>query len=141
MFSVINVLCLERNVRKCLNFFVHLQLLPAAIKFVGTKGGEQDVIVEEIVGLLSTLEKELKDKKFFGGESIGLIDIAGSLIALWLDVIQEAVGVEIFTKEKHPKLYKWSKEFLDCSIIKETLPPRADLLAFWRGRLQPSATS
>ncbi|KAL8094232.1 putative glutathione S-transferase [Apium graveolens] len=118
--------------------FMDDKLLPAAIKFV--KSREQDVI-EEIVELLSLLEKELKGKKFFGGESIGLVDIACCIVALWLDVIQEAVGVEMFTKEKHPKLYKWSEEYMNCSIIKETLPPRADLLAFWQSRLQPSATS
>lgn len=121
---------------QCLNSFLFLQLLPAAIKFV--KSREQDVI-QEIVDLLSLLEKELKDKKFFGGESIGLVDIAGCIIALWLDVIQEVAGVEIFTKEKHPKLFKWSEEYMSCSIIKETLPPRADLLAFWQSRVQSSA--
>lgn len=114
--------------------------MPVAIKFVKSKGAEQDV-VKENVELLSILENELKDKKFFGGDSIGLVDIAASTIALWLDVIQEAVGVEIITKERHPKLFKWSKDYMNCSIIKETLPPRADLLAFWQSRLQPSATS
>ncbi|KAK1354645.1 Glutathione transferase [Heracleum sosnowskyi] len=130
---------LERATSRFWAKFIDDKLLPAAVKFVGSKGGEQDV--EEIVELLSKLENELKDKKFFGGESIGLVDIVGSIIALWIDVIQEAVGVEIFTKEKHPKLFKWSEDFMDCSIIKETLPPRADLLAFWQSRLQPSATS
>lgn len=103
------------------------QILDALTKVYKSKGEEQDAI-EETVELLSILENELKDKKFFGGESIGLLDIVANLIALWLDVVQEGVGKEIFTKKTHPKLYKWSEEYMNCSIIKETLPPRADLL-------------
>ncbi|KAK1354649.1 Glutathione transferase [Heracleum sosnowskyi] len=108
--------------------FLDNKLFVAVIKFFKSKGKEQDAI-EEIGELLSILENELGDKKFFAGESIGLVDIAANIVALWLGVIEEGFGKELFTKETHPKLYKWSEEYLDCSIIKETLPPKADLLA------------
>lgn len=108
-------------------FFKFFQLIPAAMKFIKSKGKEQEVI-DEICELLSKLENELGDKKFFAGESIGLVDIAANIVALWLDVIQEAVGTKIFTKEAYPKLFKWIDEYMNCSVIKETLPLKADLL-------------
>ena len=106
------------------------QVLDALTKIYRSKGEDQDA-TEELGELLSILENELKDQKFFGGESIGLVDIVADLIALWLDVIQEGLGIEIFTQQTHPKLFKWSEEYMNCSIIKETLPPRADLLAHY----------
>ncbi|KAK1390668.1 Glutathione transferase [Heracleum sosnowskyi] len=117
----------ERAISRFWANFIDTKILDALTKIYISKGEEQDAVVE-IGELLSTLENELKDKKFFGGESIGLVDIAANLIALWLDVVQKGVGKEIFTKQTHPKLFKWSEEYMNCSIIKETLPARADLL-------------
>lgn len=120
MFNIIDA----QNLRVSIIF----QLLVAAMKFFRSKGEDQDAI-EEIGELLSKLQNELGDKKFFGGESIGLVDIMANVVALWLGVVEEGIGKELFTKETHPKLYNWSVEYMKCSIIKETLPSRADLLA------------
>ncbi|KAL8094231.1 putative glutathione S-transferase [Apium graveolens] len=120
----------ERAISRFWANFIDNKLLVAAMKVFRSKGKEQDAI-EETVELLSILENELGDKKFFGGESIGLVDIVADIVALWLDVIQEGLGKELFTKVTHPKLYNWREEFMNCSIIKETLPPKADLLAYF----------
>ena len=37
---------------------------------------EREKTTEEAIELLKILENELKDKKFFGGETIGFVDIA-----------------------------------------------------------------
>lgn len=83
---------------------------------------------------LKTLENELKDRRFFGGDTIGLVDIVANFICFWLGAIQEALEIKLFTEERFPKLYKWSEEFANCSIIKESLPPRDKLIAFMRRR-------
>lgn len=91
--------------------------------------------MEEAYGHLKTLENELKEKKFFGGEKIGIVDIAGSFVGFWVGCIQEASGVEIFTEEKFPVLHKWKDGLLSCDVIKENLPPRDKLIAFFRARV------
>ncbi|XP_024024944.1 probable glutathione S-transferase [Morus notabilis] len=73
---------------------------------------EQAKAVGELIELLKFLENELDDN-FFGGETVGLVDIVGSLIAHWLPVLQEVVGVEILTEEKFPKLCRWSHAFVN----------------------------
>lgn len=83
---------------------------------------------------MKTLENELKGKKFFGGGSIGLVDIVANFIGLWTGVFQEIKGVELLTKDKYPKLIEWSDEYLKCSIIKEKLPPRDELLRRFQAR-------
>ncbi|KAK7339746.1 hypothetical protein VNO77_20430 [Canavalia gladiata] len=83
---------------------------------------------------LQILENELNDKKFFGGDEIGLVDITAVFIAFWIPLFQEIAGLELFTSEKFPKLYNWSQEFINHPVVKEALPPRDPLFAFFKGR-------
>ncbi|KAI8015269.1 putative glutathione S-transferase [Camellia lanceoleosa] len=117
----------ERAIARFWANFIDEKCLPAIKKACFTK---DDKGIEETIELLKTLEAQLNDKKFFGGDSVGLVDIVANLIGYWLGVIQEAVGVEVLTEEKFPRLYKWIEEYVRCSVIKEHLPPREKLLAF-----------
>ncbi|XP_021829546.1 glutathione S-transferase U8-like [Prunus avium] len=100
---------------------------------------EPEKAVEEACELLKLLEHELKGNKFFGGEKVGLVDIVGNFIAYWLRAIQEVVGVEILTKEKFPKIYDWSDEFVN--VLQEILPRRDKLVAIFRGRFESTTTT
>ena len=81
---------------------------------------------------LKILQEALKDKKFFGGESIGLVDIAANFIGYWVAILQEIAGLELLTIEKFPKLYKSSQEFINHHVINEALPPTNELFAFFK---------
>ncbi|MGV7428792.1 glutathione S-transferase family protein, partial [Mycobacterium kansasii] len=89
---------------------------------------EQEKAIEEAKEHLKTLENEVEGKKFFGGESIGVVDIVANFIGLWVGVFQEVKGVELLTKDRYPRLIEWSDEYLRCSIIKEKSPPRDELV-------------
>ncbi|KAK3014275.1 hypothetical protein RJ639_009682 [Escallonia herrerae] len=102
---------------------------------------QDEEVIEEAYGDLEFLETELNDKRFFGGESIGLVDIVANFVGLWLGVIQEVRGVELLKKEKFPKLCGWVDGFLGCSIVRESLPSREMLLAFFQDRFQAANTS
>ncbi|KAL4560499.1 hypothetical protein LXL04_032651 [Taraxacum kok-saghyz] len=103
-----------------------------AIKAVGTNGDDHQAIAEACAQL-QVLENELKIKgtKFFGGDNIGLVDIAADFIAYWHGIREEAAGVTFFTKEKFPKLTKWADDFVNCQAVKNTLPPREQMLGFY----------
>lgn len=118
-----------------------IQCLPALWKALFAEETEREKAMEEASENLKILEKELKDKRFFGGETIGLADIAANFIAYWVGVIQEAVGAEILNRERFPVLYKWIDELLSCSVIRETLPPRDKLLACFLSRVQAAKAS
>jgi len=81
---------------------------------------------------LIILERQLKGKKFFGGNAIGLADVAGSYIAFWTGVIQKVNGVALINEENHPNLLKWSEEYLTSDIVKESLPDREKLTASYQ---------
>ncbi|XP_020272334.1 probable glutathione S-transferase [Asparagus officinalis] len=99
-----------------------------------THGEEQKNFMEETEKNLSILEDELKGKKFFGGESIGITDIAANFLTIWVSVLQEMAGICIISEEKHPNLWNWSREFTSSDIVKECIPDREKLLARMQAR-------
>ncbi|XP_076955346.1 putative glutathione S-transferase [Bidens hawaiensis] len=113
--------------------FIDDKCTPAILKAFGMKG-EQDAT--EANEQLQFLENELKvnGKKFFGGDSINLVDISACFIAFWLGAIEEASGIQLVTKDKFPKLTKWCDDFVNCQAVKDSLPPREILVAFFKGR-------
>lgn len=111
---------------------------PALWRSCRREGIERENAFEEACALLNVLEAELKDKqkRFFGGDTIGFVDIAGNFIGYWIGVIQEVAGVRLLTPEKFPLLCKWCCEFQNFPIIKENLPPREQLFAFFKARFE-----
>ncbi|XAR68886.1 Glutathione transferase [Bertholletia excelsa] len=122
----------ERAVVRFWVKFLDEKCLPALWKACWSRGKEQEKAIEEACDLLKTLEVQLKDKKFFGGDSIGLVDIAADFIGHWLGVLLEAAGLYLLTEEKFPILCRWINDFADHPVIKENLPAREMLLAFFK---------
>nr|ALY05895.1 GST6 [Litchi chinensis] len=112
---------------------------PALWKSIWSKGEEREEAIKEAYEHLNTLENELKDKKFFGGQDIGLVDIAANFIGFWLGLFQEVSGLELLTEEKFPKLYKWSQDYVTHSVIKEKLPSRDRMIAYISARFEASS--
>ncbi|KAM7526405.1 hypothetical protein LguiA_016307 [Lonicera macranthoides] len=130
----------ERAMARFWAKFIDDKCMSALWNACWSKGKEQEKAIEEANELLKLLENELKDKKFFGGDNIGLVDIVADFIAYWVGAIQEVTGAEVLTKEKFPKLFEWAREFINCSIVKEKLPPRDHLTGFFRIKLEAPDT-
>lgn len=96
-----------------------------------SKREEREKGLEETEETLKPLEKELQNKKFFGGNKIGIVDIVGTVIAYWIPAIEEAFGFELLTTKKFPKLTKWSEEIVNNSVVKQVLPPKSKLVAYF----------
>lgn len=58
---------------------------------------------------LVTLDNELKNKKFFGGENIGMVYIVDILIAFWFDVIEEGFEIKLLARDKYVNLSGWNE--------------------------------
>lgn len=110
--------------------------------FLG-KGEENEKAKEEVYEMLKILDNELKNKKFFVGDIFGIADIVANLVGLWLGVFQEGSGVQLVTSEKFPNFCSWRDEYVNCSQVKEYLPRRDDLLAFFQAftRAQAAASA
>ncbi|KAK4731340.1 hypothetical protein R3W88_024328 [Solanum pinnatisectum] len=106
------------------------------------KGDEQEKGKEEVCEMLKVLDNELKDKKFFVGEKFGFADIVANMVAHWLGVNEEVFGVVLVTSQNFPKFCAWRDAYIDCSQVKEYLPPRRnELLTFFDARVRAQATT
>lgn len=105
--------------------------MPALLKPIWSTGEQYEKDKAEACEVLKVLEEELmvKGKKFFGGDSIGAVDIVANFIGFSHRAIEEAIGLDVFTKEKFPRLWEWADDFVDCGIIKEHLPSKQNLIA------------
>ncbi|TYI11123.1 hypothetical protein ES332_A09G189500v1 [Gossypium tomentosum] len=102
------------------------------IKFIDEKN-EREKVTNEACEYMKTLESALNGKKFFGGETIGMVDIVASSVGYFIRVTQEIMGLNLLSADKFPQLFQWSEDFANCSIVKESLPPRDKLLPFVKG--------
>ncbi|GKA51775.1 probable glutathione S-transferase [Tanacetum coccineum] len=114
--------------------FIDDKCIPAAFKVFDSKGDEQAIV--EACEQLTILENELKVKgtKFFGGDNINVVDIAAGFIAYLVGIIEEATEIMFATKEKFPKIHEWADNYINCQVVKEILPPRERMLAYFRKR-------
>ncbi|CAL5192193.1 unnamed protein product [Lathyrus oleraceus] len=123
----------QRALARFWSKFIDEKIVAASVKAVHIidDDKEREKNVAETSDSLGFLENELKDK-FFGGEEIGFVDIAAVFIAFWIPLIQDVTGLQLLTAEKFPKLYKWSQEFLNHPIVKQCLPPRDPVFAYFK---------
>nr|ATL77055.1 glutathione S-transferase 5 [Phellodendron amurense] len=110
--------------------FIDEKVKAAEMKAKSVEGKEIELVVEEFFEEMKFLENELKGKDFFGGETIGFVDIVANIVAFFFTVTQQAVGVEAFTPEKFPVLFKWIGKITEIDVVNECRPPREKHLAY-----------
>lgn len=124
----------QRSMARFLAKLIDEKLMGAMYKVCYGKGEEKEKGCDETFEVLKYLDNELQNKKFFGGDNLGFVDIVASYIALWFGAIQEAIGMELLTEQKFPKLSKWIDEFLSSSIVKENLPTIEVLVPLYKAQ-------
>ncbi|KAL8504739.1 hypothetical protein ACS0TY_016062 [Phlomoides rotata] len=98
------------------------------------KGEDREKWIVETTEVLKVLENELKGKKFFGGDNIGFVDITANSIAGWFLGLHEFVGLQIVAQESFPNLIKWAEVYSNNTFIKENMPDKEKLVAFYKLR-------
>ncbi|XP_057426947.1 probable glutathione S-transferase [Lotus japonicus] len=94
------------------------------IEFFRYDGEKHEREMKEIWEALRLIEKEsgLGKKKFIGGNTIGLADLALGWVAHTLVAMEEVIGVKFITAEEFPHLHSWIGNFLATPAIKDNLP-------------------
>uniref|UniRef100_A0A6N2KUT9 Glutathione S-transferase C-terminal domain-containing protein n=1 Tax=Salix viminalis TaxID=40686 RepID=A0A6N2KUT9_SALVM len=81
------------------------------------EGKEQEEGFAASMENLKYLEEEIRGKKFFGGKTIGLADIALGWLAYYLDIFEEIVGLKLIDQENfHPAHGSRNLQMLRSSV-------------------------
>ncbi|EPS60027.1 hypothetical protein M569_14777 [Genlisea aurea] len=96
------------------------------------EGEERKKRIEESREALGVLEEAFINGggKFFGGESLGLVDIAAGSIVPWARVIGEIAGVNLIDGIKNPHLHDWARRFTSDSAVEDLSPEHRALAAY-----------
>ncbi|XP_061989483.1 probable glutathione S-transferase [Rosa rugosa] len=107
---------------------------PAIWMVFRTTGEEHEKAKKEVLEMLRTIEEHagLDKKRFFGGDNIGIVDIAFGQIARWFGVIEEVVGMELLEPHAFPHVHAWTNNFKDVPAIKGNLPDHDRMVAFYK---------
>ncbi|XVF65010.1 hypothetical protein PTKIN_Ptkin09bG0212300 [Pterospermum kingtungense] len=107
---------------------------PIFLKLLHSTGGEdQENAAKDFLEVLKIIEeKALGDKKFFGGDTINLVDIAYGNLAYWFKNLEEVLSIKLLEPSTLPRLSQWAQNFLEVPVIKETIPDHDKLLAYIR---------
>ncbi|KAL6214445.1 hypothetical protein ACLB2K_013879 [Fragaria x ananassa] len=112
--------------------FIDDKALPFAILLM-TEGEELEKEVIEVKEILKILEEQgLGEKEFFGGNEIGLADLAIGFIASSFRVIEELAGVKVLNGEEFPGLCNWVKKFKENPAIKKNLPDSDQMFVYYK---------
>ncbi|XVF29225.1 hypothetical protein REPUB_Repub15cG0102600 [Reevesia pubescens] len=106
----------------------HLLEHPAHFSYFGATGEEQEKGAKDLLHQLKVIEEGLGNKKFFGGDTINLVDISCGWLAHWFPISQELVGVKLLEPTTLPQFTEWTKNFRDVPVIRENLPDPAKLV-------------
>ncbi|CAO2196241.1 unnamed protein product [Urochloa humidicola] len=104
------------------HFMDHKLRRPLVLSFC-TEGEMQEGFIKETKENLTLVEAQIDGKRFFGGDSIGYLDIAFSGLSHWMGVFEEVTGVTLMGDE-YPALHRWAKEYSSSEAVKQCLPDR-----------------
>ncbi|KAL6839878.1 hypothetical protein ACP4OV_029688 [Aristida adscensionis] len=92
-----------------------------------------------VVPVVETLEQAFKEcskgREFFGGDAVGLVDIALGSFLVWIKVVGEVGGTKLLDEAKFPGLAAWAERFLAVDAVKEAMPDAGRLLEHYKGFL------
>lgn len=84
-------------------------------------------VVEGLALLEEAFEKCSKGKSFFGGDSIGYLDIAFGCFLGWLRATEKIANVKFLDEAKTPGLVGWAERFCSDDAVKDVMP-KTDML-------------
>ncbi|TMW83861.1 hypothetical protein EJD97_000585 [Solanum chilense] len=85
------------------------------------KGEDQEEAKKELIEIFKTLEGELGDKTYFGGdEKLGFVDVALVPLTSWFYSYETCANFSI--EAECPKLVAWAKRCMEIESVSNSLP-------------------
>ncbi|XP_059291663.1 probable glutathione S-transferase parA [Lycium ferocissimum] len=84
------------------------------------KGEDQEEAKKEFIEIFKTLEGELGEKTYFGGENLGFVDVALVPFTSWFYSYETCANFSI--EAECPKLVAWAKRCMQIESVSKALP-------------------
>eukprot|EP00253_Pinus_taeda_P008125 PITA_08125 len=115
----------DRAIARFWAAFIDDKFIPSIWGVFKGVGEEQQKAVEESVSSLLLLEEALSGKAYFGGDEIGLVDIALGGLLVAIQMIERVTDSVLIDTLKMPLLSTWAHKFYKAEGVKEVLPDPA----------------
>lgn len=125
----------ERAIARFWAAYIDEKWYPTMRSIRGAEGIEEKKrLIEEVKEGLALLEDVFKNsskgKAFYGGDQLGLLDIALGGFLGWLRVTEVANGVKLLDQGNTPELVKWAQRFCAHDAVKHVMPQTEKLIEF-----------
>ncbi|CAN6294506.1 unnamed protein product [Urochloa humidicola] len=137
--SLLNLDPHERAIARFWGAYMDEKLLAAWVKAFKAKTEEDKFEgAKQILEVVETLEGALRDcskgKPFFGGDSVGYLDVMLGGLLSWLHGTEALCGVQFFDAAKTPLLSEWAERFGALEAAMAVLPDVGRLVEFAKVR-------
>ncbi|KAJ3682079.1 hypothetical protein LUZ60_014652 [Juncus effusus] len=82
--------------------------------------------ITETMSMLEVLEEAFKKfskgKPFFGGDTIGFLDVTLGCYLAWFKTVEKLCEHKFLDETKFPELVEWAERFLSADCAKEVTP-------------------
>ncbi|CAM0882214.1 unnamed protein product [Alopecurus aequalis] len=107
--------------------------------FRSTTAEQRAEAFENVVPQVETLERAFqecsKGKEFFGGDAVGVVDLALGSFLVWIRVVDELAGTNLLDGAKFPGLAAWAERLLAVDAVAEVMPEAGKLTEHYKGFL------
>ncbi|XP_074586424.1 putative glutathione S-transferase [Curcuma longa] len=99
--------------------FVDKKIYECGTRLWKLKGEAQQEAKKELIEILKLLQAELGDKKYFGGDAFGYVDIALVPFCAWFYTYKACGGLSV--EAEVPKLAAWGRRCMERESVAKTL--------------------
>ncbi|KAM7498514.1 hypothetical protein LguiA_022928 [Lonicera macranthoides] len=90
------------------------------LKLLMSKGEEQETAKKDWIECFKVLEGELGEKPYFGGQSLGIVDVGLIPFYLWFNTLETLANFSM--EAECPKIVGWGKRCMGNDSVSQTLP-------------------
>ncbi|KAK7272661.1 hypothetical protein RJT34_29402 [Clitoria ternatea] len=100
--------------------YVDTKLYEAATRFWKTEGEEKEAAKKELLESLKVLEEQVGNKPYFGGDNLGLVDVA--LVPLFFYFYTFSLYSNFIDESQYPKIIAWAKRCTQKETVSKCFP-------------------